>query len=99
MKVRKGQAKVKEPNVMMVRSGIFAYRAVTTQKISVIMMVTWYSRYQLKILIIGPLTNLGLYRISDFDLPDIQPFLISSSGSCSSCKLPDNEPDNLLIYY
>ena len=37
--------------------------------------------------------------ISGSGLLDIWPLLISGSGSSSGCKLPDNEPDNLLIYY
>ena len=47
------------------------------------------------------LSSIGMHRISGSSsgLPDILPFLISSSCSGSSCKLPDNEPDNLLIYY
>jgi len=31
-------------------------------------------------------------------LLDIRPILIYGSGSGSGCKLPDNEPGNLLIY-
>lgn len=38
-----------------------------------------------------------MYRISGSSLLNIYLFLIS--GSSSGCKPPDNEPDNLLIYY
>jgi len=38
-----------------------------------------------------------MYQTYSSGLLDIQPFLISCSGSSSSCKLLNNEPDMLLI--